>query len=320
MSVAVDQVFETPQGKYLVDPYDDWARAEGAPIHRGAAIDLVSLDTRPWPRFGVNGAICHLDGHDDFLALFVFDLAPGASSAPARHLYEEIFYGLSGRGIAEIDLPGGETTTMEWGPQTLFSAPMNARVRLRNTSPSRARVASINDIRYLMSLYRNERFLFDTPMEFPERASGHYARDCATGAAGAISLANGSIGADLFDIASGEYARAERQMFGSLLLGVAGDGMTLSWEDDAEAASRTKWRHGVACSPAGMTFHQHFNIGSSPARYLRMELGGVASPMFRPRRKAYGDTSVYAAGDATIEPRDQSPAIETMWREAKTEK
>ena len=315
MSAGVDQVFEAPQGKYLVDPYDNWARAEGVPIHAGAAIDLCRVETRPWGRFGVGGAICHLDGRADFLTMFVFDLAPGAASAPMRHLYEDMFYGLEGHGVAEIELAGGATTTIEWGAKTLFSAPMNARVTLRNTSGARARVVSVNDSRYLMSLYRSERFLFDTPMDFPERASGQYARACETCAPGPISLANGSIGADLFEIPAGRYDRAERQMFGSLLLGVSGHGMTLSWEDDPAQAVKHVWGHGVAYAPAGLMFHQRFNLGAEPARYLRVELGGPAAPMFRPRRRAYGDTSVYAAGAATIEVADQNPVIETMWRD-----
>jgi len=108
MSAAVDQVFEAPAGKYLVDPYEEFVRAEGVPIASGASLDLLAAETKPWARFGVDGAVCRLEGRDDFLALFVFDLAPGASSAPMRHLYEEVFYCLEGRGVAEISLPGGE--------------------------------------------------------------------------------------------------------------------------------------------------------------------------------------------------------------------
>ncbi len=324
MSTTVEQVFATPRGKYLVDPYDDWARDEGVPVLTSAAIDLLSIETKPWARFGLEGAICHLDGRDDFLTIFVFDLAPGATSAPMRHLYEDVFYVLGGHGVAEIDLPVGVTRTIEWGPKTLFSAPMNTTMRIRNLSGERARIASVNDLRYLMSLYRNEHFLFNTPLDFPERASGRYAVDCRTIAAGAMtrlneavlpmSLANGSIGADLVEIPAGKYGRAERQMFGSLIIGVEGEGMTLSRADETGEFTKTRWRHGMACAPAGMTFHQNFNIGAIPARFLRIELGGLAAPMFRPRRKAYGDESVYAAGSAAIEIAEQSPDVEKLWR------
>ncbi len=326
MSTTTDQVFATPEGKFLVDPYDIWARAQDVPVLTGGAIDLLAVETRPWARFDVKGAICHLDGRDDFLTLFVQDIAPGAARAPTRHLHEELCYGLAGRGVAEIDLPGGGKTSVEWDPGVLFSAPMNARVRLRNTSTETARVACVTDLRYLLSLYRNERFLFDTPMEFPARADGDYMRDCLAAPAGdmirpnesvlPIALAKGSIGADLVEIAANKHGRAERRMFGSLLLGVAGEGMTLSWSEEPDSPTQTRWRHGVAFAPAGMTFHQQFNVGDRAARYLSIDLGSVAAPMFRPRRRAYGDADVYAAGSAVIETADQDARIEAIWRAA----
>ena len=319
MSATTEQVFATPEGKYLVDPYADWARGEGAPIHAGVALDCATIETRPWPRHGVEGAICDLAGRDDYLALHVLDLAPGAATTPSRHLHEEVFFALSGRGIMQFD-----ATRIEWAPGSLFSAPMNARTSLRNTGHARARVVVISDFRYLMSLYRSEAFLFGTPLDFPERATGDYLRDCASLAAGPmtrpneailpIALAGGSIGVDLVEIAPGARGRAERQMFGSLLLGVAGEGMTLSWEEGSSDRAMTRWGPGVAFAPAGLRFHQHFNLGATPLRFLRVELGSIASPMFRPRRRNYGDTSVYASGAAVIDVPDEDPGIEAILR------
>ncbi len=326
MTSQVDQVFQTPAGKYLVDTYEDWARGEGVPVHKGVAIDMFAVETRPWARFGVDGAMCHLDGRDDFLTVFVFDLAPGESSAPIKHLYEEVYYVLSGTATADIELPGGAKKTIEFSPKALFAAPMNASIRLRNTSGGQARIAAVNDFRYLIQLYRNETFLFDNPLEFPDRCDGNFVRNCLETKAGVmsrpnelitpISLAGGSIGCDLVEIAGGKYARARRQMFGSLLLGVAGEGMTLTWEDDAGEARKTLWRHGVAFAPPGMAFNQHCNVGGGAARYLAIELGSINGPMFRPRRKNYGDAAVYAAGDAVVEFDAQNPAVDFAFRAA----
>ena len=33
MSATVEETYEAPKGKYLVDFYGDWARAEGVPVH-----------------------------------------------------------------------------------------------------------------------------------------------------------------------------------------------------------------------------------------------------------------------------------------------
>lgn len=306
-----------PPGKFLVDPYQEWAKGEGIPIHTGAALDLVAAETKPWARFGVNGAFCHLDGRDDFLTVFLIELAPNTASAPQQHLYEEVCYVLSGNGVTKFELANGSKQTIEWGPRSLFAVPMNARYRHRNTSGTPARIAAVNDLRYLFSLYRNEKFVFDTPAAFPEREGGTLlVPDTAAAKAETVTLANGILGADIVEMASGTYRQASRQMQGSHLFGVDGEGFTLAWEEGAQDFVRTDWRHGIVYAPPGMAFHQHFNAGAKPARYLDMQFGSLHHPLLRSRRAAYGDTAVYAAGNATIPYAEQDPRIHKLWLNA----
>ncbi len=287
-----------PAGKYLVDPYEDWAKGEGIPIVTGAAVDLLAVEPAPWARFGVNAAFCDLDGRCDFLSVFLIELSPGASSAPQKHLYEEVCYGLAGHGTTEMELAGGGMRTIEWGPRSVFAVPMNARYRHRNASAAPARFAAVNDLRYLLNLYRNQRFIFDTPNIFPERdgetcfAADTFGLDSTAGSgisAASPTLADGSIGADVVELAPGTRANTSRQMQGWHLFGVAGEGYTLAWEENEQDSRRTDWRHGVVYGPPGMAFHQHFNAGAAPARYLGLQLGSSRYPMFRSRRTAYGD-------------------------------
>ncbi len=301
-----------PPGKFLVDPYQEWAKGEGIQIHAGAAVDLLTAETKPWARFGVNGAFCHLDGRDDFLTVFLVELAPNTASAPQKHLYEEVCYVLSGQGVTEFELVNGSKQTIEWGPRSLFAVPMNARYRHRNTSSAPVRIAAVNDLRYLLSLYRNQQFIFDTPVAFPDGAGETLlVPDAATAKAGA--LANGTLGADVEELAPGTYRQAARQMQGSHLFGVGGEGYTLAWEEGAQNFARTEWRHGIVYAPPGMAFHQHFNAGATPARYLEVQLGSLRHPMLRSRRAAYGDTTVYAAGNAIIPYAEQDPRIHKIW-------
>ncbi len=326
MSAVIEQTFETPAGKYLVDPYEDWARAEGAPVHTGAAFDLLTLETRDWARFGARGAMCHLDGRCDFLTIFLLEVAPGARTAPQRHLYEEICLVLAGHGSTEIETGDGGKRTIEWGPGSLFAAPMNATYRHACASGQPARIACVNDLRYLLNLYRNEKFLFDNPLSFPERGPGEAVRDLAAlpvaasehpnESVAALALAEGSIGADVVELASGVYGEARRQMFGSLAFGVAGEGMTLSFADEDDPRGRVDWRRGTVFAPVGLSFHQHFNIGAGPARFLRVEFGSAVFPILRPRKRAYGDTSVYASGNAVVDHARESPDARRDWLEA----
>jgi gentisate 1,2-dioxygenase len=266
----------------------------------------------------VKGAFCHLEGRCDFLSVFLIELSPGVSSAPQKHLYEEVCYGLAGHGATEIELAGGETRTIEWGPRSVFAVPMNARYRHRNTTSTPARFAAVSDLRYMLNLYRNQNFIFDTPNVFPVGdGETHVMADrLALDGAASPTLGNGSIGADIVELPPGTYRKAARQMQGSHLFGVSGDGFTLAWQEGAKDFARTDWRHGVVYAPPGLAFHQHFNAGAAPARYLDLQLGSRRYPMFRSRRAAYGDREVYASGSAEIGYGEQDPRIHKMWLEA----
>ena len=306
-----------PPRKFLLDPYEDWAKAEGVPVHGGAAVDLIQADVKPWARFGVNGAFVHLDGRDDFLAVFVIELPPNSGSAPQQHMYEEVCYVMAGNGTTEFQAPDGHTQVIEWGPKSLFALPMNARHRHRNTSAAPARFAAVNDLRYLFNLYRSEEFVFATPAQFAERHGGTEAVvDLANQPPGPLTLARGTISSDVIELAPGSYGQAFRQMHGAHLLGVGGEGYTLAWDEGAQDFARAAWRHGVVTSVPGMAFRQHFNAGSAAARFLDLQLGSQSHPIFRHRRAAYGDTKVYAAGSATIPFAEQDPGIHQQWLEA----
>jgi mannose-6-phosphate isomerase-like protein (cupin superfamily) len=307
-----------PAGKYLVDTYGDWAKGEGIPIVTGAAIDLLAIETKPWARFELGGAFCHLDRRDDFLTLYVVTLAPGARSAPQHHLYEELCFVLSGQGVTEIERDGA-TREIAWSRDSLFALPMNARYRHRNTGAEPVRMAIVSDLRYLLSLYRNERFLFaaiqDLGQDFAAAPEVVDALDRTPLDDGGrrFSLGSGSIGADLIALAPRTRLPARRQMQGIPLLGVTGNGHMLIGADRPGDATRIDWRRGMAVAAPGMQFNQHFNAGNTPARFLEMQFGSERFPLFRSRRAAYGDRSVYAAGSAEIAIADEDPRIATQF-------
>ena len=298
--------------KFMVDPYLNWVKAEGAPIHEGAALDLLALDVKPWARFGMKGAVCHIDGRCDYLTAFLFALDAGQASAPVRHTYEDVFYVLSGNGETQITLSDGYEITIEWGEKKLFAVPINATARHKAGS-SGARFVALSDFRYLMGLYRNEAFLFGNtsplhgrqkravdaglvvdPMQAPVSADELKP----------LALADLSVGVDLTTIGAKSSTLARRQMQGRHILGVDGQGFSLSFSNQTSDIRRVDWRHGMLFGLKGMQFHQHFNAGSAPARFVAVELGSQSSPMFRSRRSTFGDASVYASGAAII-PRDQ---------------
>ena len=62
---------KTEDARYLFDPYLEWAKGEGVPIIEDFGIDLIKVETKPWARFGTNGAMAHLKGRGDFISIFV---------------------------------------------------------------------------------------------------------------------------------------------------------------------------------------------------------------------------------------------------------
>ncbi len=58
---------EVKDPKFLLDPYLDWTKEESVPVIEDLGVDLLSVETKPWPRFEANGAIVHLAGRGDFI-------------------------------------------------------------------------------------------------------------------------------------------------------------------------------------------------------------------------------------------------------------
>ena len=54
----------------LRNPYMDWARAQNVPIIDDFGIDIRKVPVMRWDRFGMDGALCHLKGRDDFISIF----------------------------------------------------------------------------------------------------------------------------------------------------------------------------------------------------------------------------------------------------------
>ncbi|MFM1815237.1 MAG: hypothetical protein RLZ98_1932 [Pseudomonadota bacterium] len=339
--------------KFMLEPYLDWAEGEGVPIHEDFAIDMLAIEAKPWARFGTNGAICHLKGRDDFLTTFLFELPPGGSSAPASHIYEEVYYVLSGHGSTTVEI-NGHTHSFEWGPKSLFAIPLNAKYRHFNGAGSEpARLAATNNLTFLMNLYRNDRFIFNNPEPFTERLGGfgyfagegeyievmqgrhqwetNFVSDISnfelkampTRGAGGTSirflLGDGSIGCHCSEIPPGTYKKAHRHMNGVVIHAVTGKGYSLLWYEGDKEFHRSDWQHGVIYAPPDQMFHQHFNISPAPSRYLAIQMGSVRYPMLQCKRDVWAPDGQFAKsvdeGGMQIEYEQQDPRVHKLWLE-----
>jgi quercetin dioxygenase-like cupin family protein len=307
-------VTTTTGPRYGIDAYLDWVRREGLPIVEGLAIDLLSLETGDWPRYGVKGAVAHLDGRGDFCNMFKLELPPGSSTNPQRHMYEEVVYVLDGRGSTQVDFADGSSRSFEWGPKSLFAIPLNASYRHFNASGTQpAALAITTNLPLVLKLYHNERFVFENDFVFDERAgrtdyySGagdlyevrpgnnswetNFIPDLSTiplmewrdrGAGGAnimFILADGSMHAHVSSMPPGTYKKAHRHPAGYHVMCVTGTGYSLLWHEGDRDFLRVDWKHGTVFPPADGQFHQHFTTSHDSARYLATGLGGIRYPI-----------------------------------------
>jgi quercetin dioxygenase-like cupin family protein len=85
--------------------------------------------------------------------MLLFEIAPGASTVPQKHLYEDVFYVLEGRGSTQVEFAGGRKHAFEWGPKSLFAIPLNTKHRHFNgRGRERALLVSTTDMPLFMNL------------------------------------------------------------------------------------------------------------------------------------------------------------------------
>jgi mannose-6-phosphate isomerase-like protein (cupin superfamily) len=342
---------EPADSKFCLDPYLDWAACEGVPIVEGFAVDLHKVDTKPWARFGTDGAIIHTKGRGDFVTLFVIDLPPGGASEPMSHVFDEVYFVLSGSGSATMETADGGQHTFEWGPNSMFSPPLNARYRLFNGSGSdRARLVVCTNFPILFNNYRNEDFLFDNPFKFPERTgkADHFVgegdfvpmtpgrhmwetnfvsdmvnfelKGWETRGAGRSNmkfiLAESVMHVHSSEMSVGSYKKAHWHRPGAHVICITGHGYSLLWYEGDEDYVRHPWHHGVVFTPPERMFHQHFCTSPVPARYIAMNWGSIRYPLTQDKKDQGTNAEVdVKEGGRQVNYEDQDPRIHRMFLE-----
>src|SRR5690242_19707419 len=82
--------------------YERWLADEGVPVATGASVaDLRGLQMGPWKRLGGRAAYVDIDGMEGITGMWVAEIPPGERLQPEKHVYEEVFFALDGRGSME---------------------------------------------------------------------------------------------------------------------------------------------------------------------------------------------------------------------------
>jgi mannose-6-phosphate isomerase-like protein (cupin superfamily) len=250
--------------------YESWMKKEALPVYRGYGLpDVSQLERAEWPRTGGRAAFVHLAGMEGFTGMHIGEIRPRKSLEVQKHLYQQYVTVIGGRGAADVWLPGdSRKVTFEWGPNSLFSIPLNCMYVLHNTGSEPAVYMAVNDAPMVMDLFHNEQFVFDNDYRFDDRfqpddeyfsSSNHYENYVGgmnetnfVADMNAIDLDAHDVkghGVDLtvFEMAGntlvghintwpiGRYHKAHHHLGGAILYGLKSQGYVLLWPQEAGA-------------------------------------------------------------------------------------
>ncbi len=328
----------------LINTYEQWQKDEGIPVHKALHVkDLKQLELGPWKRRGGSGAFINLEGSGDFDDAYICEIPPGDSLNPERHLFEELIFVLRGKGATSVWRERELKQTFEWQEGSLFSVPLNTwHQHFNGQGNEPARYVSVTNAPLLLNLFHSREFIFNNLFDFSDRFQGQdgyfsgqgtwltdnywetnfiadlrqfqlkpaYRRGVGVTHTG-FGLAENLMDGFLSGFPVGTYKKAHRHGPGAHIIILSGQGFSLFWAVGKEKI-RLDWQSGSILVPPHMWFHQHFNTGAEPVRFVALKHSGgkyyISNTLF-PKEVS---KSVKEGGQQ-IEYEDEEPEIHRMF-------
>lgn len=325
-------------------PYTRWVAAEGLDIISAHYVpSLNTVDLKPWARRGGKGVFINHEASRTSNDCYVCEIPPGKQLEPQRQLFEEMIYVLSGRGSTTVWNDAGQRVSFEWQTGSLFAIPLNATCQHFNGSgKDAARFVAVTNGPSVINLYEDIDFIFNTKYDFKNRFSGepdyfdnkgeqkgllletNFVADAVNlplisakerGAGGGhirFNMAKGSMNSHISQFPVGTYKKAHCHGPGAHVIILSGEGYSLMWPE-GEEPKRYEWETGSMIVPPNMWFHQHFNTGKAPARYLAFKHEVVSIRNAQGVPKAWISKRV---GGDQIDYADETPLVRTLFADA----
>jgi oxalate decarboxylase/phosphoglucose isomerase-like protein (cupin superfamily) len=325
-------------------PYLRWVRGEGLDIIGAHYVpNLHEVALKPWPRRGGAGVFINHEASRTSNDCYVCEIPAGSRLAPQRQLFEEMILVLDGRGSTAVWNDAGQRVTFEWKAGSLFAIPLNAwHQHFNGAGLQPARYVAVTNAPAVINLYEEAEFVFNTRHDFKSRFSGepdyfsskgeqkgllletNFVPDAVNlplvsakerGAGGGhirFNMAKGSMNSHISQFPVGTYKKAHAHGPGAHVIILNGEGYTLMWPEGDEP-HRYDWQVGSMIVPPNMWLHQHFNTGTTPARYLAFKHEGVAIRNAQGVPKAWISRRI---GGDQIDYADEKPAIRRVFADA----
>ena len=326
--------------------YQKWVEGHGIPIVTDFFIeDLRKVEVAPWEWKGGRGAYLNLIGTGDINDGYILEIEPGLCVKPQRLLFEELVYVIEGSGSTSVWNHNDKKVTFEWQAGSLFSPPANTwRQHFNGSGEKPARLLVVTSAPPIINLFRDLDFVLNNPYEFKDRFDAesdsfsgtgtaypfkdttvwdtNFVADvrnvelfkwAARGAGGSslfIELGENSMTTHISQFPVGTYKKAHRHGAGAHVVILGGTCYSLMWQE-GQPIQRYDWREGSIVVPPEGWYHQHFNTGTTPARYLALRWGSKKYP--RPWGEHYAVDKNVKAGGAQFEYIDEDPLLREMF-------
>jgi mannose-6-phosphate isomerase-like protein (cupin superfamily) len=160
-------------------PFEMWVQSEGLQVITTHTIpDIYTVELEPWKRTGCKGAILDMT-HDPSNKVminnqgttrYLVEIPPGGTFKAEKHMYEEIFYVVKGRGATVVWNEGTPKLTFEWEEDAVFAIPLNAWHEIHNGSGTETvRLYAATNMPTSFNLYGSPEFIFNCANTFNDR-------------------------------------------------------------------------------------------------------------------------------------------------------
>ena len=221
-----------------------------------------------------------------------------------RFALDETTYVVEGTGLATIWAGDGPKRTFEFGKHSMFIVPRGYQYQLANSSGAvPVRLLHYNYLPISMGIVPDPKFFFEndfvnteimgegdlyseatsTPSPngqgrviwngrfFPDMRAWDklhtYQERGAGGHRVGVMFAGSTMWSHMSVFPSRTYKKGHRHGPGVVIVIPAGEGYSIMWPEGGERVV-VPWHEGSVFVPPNRWFHQHFNVGEAPARYL----------------------------------------------------
>ena len=295
-----------PAGAFGI--WDRWVASTGVPVHEGYFVpDMRTIALGWWEERQCNAAFLKLAGFEGLCEARVTEIPAGQTMPPLKIAVDEAVYVIGGRGQTTIWNEATERrVSFEWQENSLFLLPRHHYHQLSNMQGERpARLFHYSYLPLIMVGIPDPQFFFNGPCVPPadaadlaglyseaKRASpyggesrgntwmGNFFPDMgawdkleAGGNRGAgarhvgICFPDSPITGHMAYFGSRTYKKAHRHEPGDAIVIPAGEGFSVLWPEGGDKIF-VPWQERSVFVPPNQWWHQHFNVGPTPARYL----------------------------------------------------